>query len=252
MVWLLLLVVVIIAFYLIKNKVVIHLPSFFKKGFKLSSNKFGCYCATGKQGSGKTLYVITFLYDLRKRIPNMRVITNVKSFSDRNKDFVIYNDNFYDIINKFKDGTYNNSYVIFYDEIFTLLEKGKLDKSILSFISQLRKRNLYLITTAQEWLEINVTFRRYVRYQIDCNMISLPLFNCALSINKINDGYQMQWDNLQNEYIAPRIKTSIRKCSLKVANSYDTFEVIDENNNISSLKHNKYARHYANNLRVRA
>lgn len=180
---------------------------------------------------GKTLFVVSFLNDLRDQNKNLRVITNVKSYADRNKDYVIFNDNFYDIIEKFKNHTYNNNYVIFYDEIFTLLEKGKLNKSILSFISQLRKRKLYLITTAQEWLEINVTFRRYVRYQIDCSMFSLPLFNCAVSINKINDGYQMAWDNLQNEYVAPRILTKIRKCSLKYAQQYDTFEVIDENKN---------------------
>lgn len=92
----------------------------------------------------------------------------------------------------------------------------------------MRKRGLYLVTTAQEWLEINVTFRRYVRYQVDCSLFKLPLFNCAISVNKINDGYNMAWDNLQNEYIAPRLKTSIKKCSLKIANSYDTFEVINE------------------------
>lgn len=228
-------ILIILVFYIIKNKVVIHITSFFKKGFKLKNNKFGCYCATGKQGSGKTLYVITFINELKKIIPNMKVITNVESFANRNKDFVVFNNNFYDIIEKFKNGTYDKSYVIFYDEIFTLLEKGKLDKSILSFISQLRKRSLYLFTTAQEWLEINVTFRRYVRYQIECGMISLPLFNCALMINKINNAYLMSWDNIQNEYIAPRIKTSIRKCSLNYANQYDTFEIIDENKNINPI-----------------
>ena len=183
---------------------------------------------------GKTLFVITFLNELKQEIPNLKIVTNVKSFADKNKDFVIYNDNFYDIINKFKNGDYKNNYVIFYDEIFTLLEKGKLDKSILSFISQLRKRNLYLVTTAQEWLEINVTFRRYVRYQIECNMFALPFCKIALSINKVNNAYEMTWDNLQNEYIAPRIKTIIRKCGFKYAQQYDTFEIIDESKNINS------------------
>lgn len=59
-------------------------------------------------------------------------------------------------------------------------------------------------------------------------MMTLPFFNCALSINKVNDGYNMAWDQLQNEYVAPRLKTSIRKCNLKIANSYDTFEVIKD------------------------
>lgn len=159
---------------------------------------------------------------------NLKVITNVKSYADRNKDFCIFNNNFYDIIDKFKNGTYNTNYIIFYDEIFTLIEKGKLNRSILSFLSQLRKRGIYLVTTAQEWLEINVTFRRYVRFQVDCSMWNLPLFNCAFSVNEINDGYQMKWDNLENEYISPRIKTTIKKCSLAIANSYDTYETIQD------------------------
>lgn len=156
-----------------------------------------------------------------------KVITNVESYAKRNKDFCIYEPNFYKIIEGFKKGIFDTNYIIFYDEIFTLLEKGKLDRSILSFISQLRKRGIYLVTTAQEWLEINVTFRRYVRYQVDCSMINLPILG-AFSINEINDGYEMHWDNLQNEYVSPRLKTTIKKCSKSIADSYDTYEVIKE------------------------
>ena len=42
---------IIIIAYCIKNKVTIKFKSFFKKGFKLIDNHYGCYCATGKQGS---------------------------------------------------------------------------------------------------------------------------------------------------------------------------------------------------------
>ena len=165
--------------------------------------------------------------ELIKRGERHKVITNVKSFADNNKDFCIYENDFYTIIEKFNNGTYTNDYIIFYDELFTLLEKGKLNRSILSFISQLRKRSIYFCTTVQEWLDINVTFRRYVRFQIDCSMWNLPLFNCALSINRIHDGYQMKWDNDENDYVAPIISTTVKKCGLNIANSYDTFEVID-------------------------
>lgn len=155
-----------------------------------------------------------------------KVVTNVSSYAKKNPSFVIYEPNFYKIIENFENGTYTTDTIIFFDEIFTLLEKGKLDKGILAFISQLRKRKIYLVTTAQEWLEINVTFRRYVRFQVDCKLLSLPFTHTAISINEINDGYSMQWDNLQNEYVAPRIRTTIKKCVKKIADSYDTYEVI--------------------------
>lgn len=127
-----------------------------------------------------------------------------------------------------------SQYIIFYDEIFTLIEKGKLSKEMLSFISQMRKRHLYLYTTCQEWLELNVTFRRYVRYQVDCKMLNLKILNFAISINVIKDAYQMKWNNLENEYVCPIIKTTIKKCSKAIADSYDTFEVIKTSGNLIS------------------
>lgn len=154
------------------------------------------------------------------------VITNVLSYHLSHKSSSIYEADFgkiYEMLRRLEDCS---SYIIFYDEIFTLIEKGKLSLEMLSFLSQMRKRKLYFYTTAQEWLEINVTFRRYVRFQVECSMFNLPLFNCAFSINKIKDAYQMKWDNMENEYVCPTVRTTIKKCSKKLADSYDTFEVI--------------------------
>lgn len=188
------------------------------------------------KATGKTYSVID---TLSTQAINKTVITNVKSYADSHQDTSIYESDFGLIYEMLKDKEDCSNYIIFYDEIFTLIEKGKLSKEMLSFISQMRKRHLYLYTTAQEWLEINVTFRRYVRYQIQCKMINLKLFNCAISINEINDAYQMKWDNLENEYVCPRIKTTIKKCSLELANSYDTFEVIKTSGNLLAKPYKK-------------
>ena len=40
------------------------------------------------------------------------------------------------------------------------------------------------------------------------------------------DAEQLKWSNDDNEYIAPLVETTISKCNLSVANSYDTFEQI--------------------------
>ena len=45
-------------------------------------------------------------------------------------------------------------------------------------------------------------------------------------IKKMYDAEQMKWSNEENEYIAPLVETTISKCNLVVANSYDTFEQI--------------------------
>lgn len=140
-----------------------------------------------------------------------------------------YIDKIEDIIDyctKFKDNDEN--VIIFFDEIFTILEKQtRINKKILSFISQLRKRKIIFITTAQEWAEINITFRRYCRYQIDCNMFAFPIFDTALIFNSINDGDKIKWDNDAQEFIAPRVSANFAKGKLSVIKSYDTYETIN-------------------------
>lgn len=117
--------------------------------------------------------------------------------------------------------------IIFYDEIFTTLAKsGALKKDFLSFLSQLRKRKILLITTAQEWSEINITFRRYVRFQVVPDMFPMPLTKTALIIKYINDGDLIHWDNDAQDFVAPTIETSFSKANLEIVQLYDTFETI--------------------------
>lgn len=174
-----------------------------------------------------------FLIEYKLKYPRCRIITNVKSFNPF--DDTLYFTRFssimdYCIKNYSKPDNEKEQIIIFYDEIFTLLEKNKsLNVDILAFLSQLRKRKIILITTAQEWLEINITFRRYIRYQIDCNMITLPISKYAFCINSINDGDLIKWDNEINEYVAPRVMTKIFKGNKAIVDSYNTFETITTN-----------------------
>lgn len=214
-------------FYIITNKIHINWETFFRKGFKKLDNTFGLYCYVGKQGKGKTYSAIRFLMNYKKN--GYKIITNVKSFNVY--EDTIYFDNILDIINFCKNNIKDNrrdKYIIFFDEIFTILEKKtSINKEILSFISQLRKRNIIFITTAQEWAEINITFRRYCRYEIDCNMFALPFTNTAFIFNSINDGDGIRWDEQQQEFVAPRISANFGKCNKYIIDSYDTFETIN-------------------------
>lgn len=179
--------------------------------------------------SGKTYSAIKFLIE-RKMEKNYKILTNVKSFNafDDTQYFEKIDD-IIDYCTTFKDNDEN--VIIFFDEIFTILEKQtKINKKILSFISQLRKRHIIFITTAQEWSEINITFRRYVRYQIECNMFAIPIIHTAFIFNSINDGDLIKWDNDTQEFIAPRISANFAKCNRIIVESYDTFETINTAN----------------------
>lgn len=209
-IFIMLIIIVLIRF----RKTKIKFKTFFKKGFNAKRGRFGVYCYCGKQGSGKTYSVVEFL----KNQENVEIYSNIKSVSG--VDYTYFSG--FDELLKLKDKT---DCIIVYDEIFTALTKqSKMTTEVLDFLSQMRKRRIVFLTTAQEWLEINITLRRYCRYQVECSMFNI--FRTGILLKRVYNAELLKWDNLENEYIAPLIETTISKCNLSVANSYDTYEQI--------------------------
>lgn len=54
----------------------------------------------------------------------------------------------------------------------------------------------------------------------------MNLFGLGILTKRMYDAEQLKWSNEDNEYVAPLIETTLSKCNLSVANSYDTFEQI--------------------------
>lgn len=207
------LIVIIVAL----RKVKIKWLTFFQKGFKKESKPYGVYCYCGKQGKGKTYSVIEFLRNNKDK----KIYANINSL--KNIDYTYFSG--FEELLKLRN---EHDCIIVFDEIFTALTKtSKMNTEVLDFLSQMRKRRIIFITTAQEWLEINMTLRRYCRYQIECNMISF--LGYPILIKKMYDAEQMKWSQFDNEYIAPLIDTTISHGLKKVINSYDTFEQINSN-----------------------
>lgn len=188
--------------------------TFLKKGFRPVRGRFGVYCYCGKQGSGKTYSVVEFL----KNNKNTKIYANIKSLQGIEYEYIEGFDALLDLRSE-------TDCIIVYDEIFTALTKStKMSKEVLDFLSQMRKRRIIFITTAQEWLEIPMTLRRYCRFQIECSMRNILFL--GILIKHCYDAEQMKWSNEDNEYIAPLVETTISKCNLSVSKSYDTFEQI--------------------------
>lgn len=115
--------------------------------------------------------------------------------------------------------------IIFYDEIFTEITKNtKLSKEVLGFLAQMRKKHNIFITTCQEWLELPVSMRRFVRFDIKCKTYSI--FGKGFLVEKYENAEEMTWSQLDNEYIAPVIALKISKYNKRVVDKYDTWEVI--------------------------
>ena len=206
-------IVIIVAILINFRHVKIKFKTFFRKGFAPKRGRFGVYCYCGKQGSGKTYSAVEFLLNNK----DMPIYSNVSTIKGVKYEYFSGFEN----LLKLRDKT---DCIIFYDEIFTALTKSsKLNSEVLDFLSQMRKRRIIFITTAQEWLEINITLRRYCRFQIECSMHNF--LGLGILIKHMFDAEQMKWSNDDNEYVAP----TISKCNLKIAESYDTFEQIKTN-----------------------
>lgn len=212
MLYIILFVLILILFWKYRH-VHIKFKTFLKKGFRPNRGIFGVYCYCGKQGNGKTYSVVEFL----KSQQGKKIYANISSL--KGVEYTYFNG--FEELLKLRN---EHDCIIFYDEIFTSLTKSsKINTDVLDFLSQMRKRKIIFLTTAQEWLEIPVTFRRYCRYMINCKMFT---FFVGILKKNIHDAELMKWSNEDNDYIAPIIETTISKCNLEVARSYDTFEQI--------------------------
>lgn len=208
--------------------------TFKEKGAKADSGKFGVYSYNGAQGRGKTYSLTEFVYDNK----NLVIYSNFHFTDVINTHFeneLNYYDNGFESLMKIKNDLdsglikipVDKQLVIIYDELFQELMRGdKLSKEVLDFLSQMRKRKIIFLTSAQYWSEIPISFRRFVRYQIDCSFFNIPFLPFSILLKTFHDGDLIKWDNDSQDFVAPIIETSISKVRKNVFKSYDTFELI--------------------------
>lgn len=206
-----------------KFKVKVKFKTFLKRGFTPKRGAWGIYVYDGAQGKGKTYSLVEYIIDNRNSI---ELFSNIKGI--KNIDYTYYTgfDGLIDIKNKLDNGTLiydkEKQLVIIYDEIFSELTRySKLNKDVLDFLCQMRKRKIIFLTTAQYWAEIPLSFRRFVRYEVQCNMINI--LGLGILIKRFGDAENMKWDEEEQEHICPITETTITKCRKFIANSYDTY-----------------------------
>lgn len=176
-----------------------------------------------KAGKGKTYSLVEYLLDNKK---NIEVYCNIDGIENIDYTFYTGFEQLVQIKEQLDNGTLiydtDKQLVIVYDEIFTELQRySKLNKDVIDFLCQMRKRKIIFLTTAQEWAEIPLSFRRFCRYEIQCNMLNI--FGLGILIKRFGDAEQMKWDDELQEHVCPIVSTTITKCRRFIANSYDTF-----------------------------
>ena len=154
-------------------------------------NLYGLYIAVGRQGSGKTLFMIKLLIDNLKY--KSKIFSNINLYNidrdytkislstreDTITDVPLMLDMLDDDINVFNDS------IILLDEIHKDLDSrdfwSESSRKIQGFFSQLRKRNCLVLATAQYFMLIDNRVRKQCFNVFDMRKISNEMFNVVVS-----------------------------------------------------------------------
>lgn len=209
----------------------IRFNTFFHKGLPKIDDRFGVYFVTGRQGSGKTYYAIYLAlqqlgynfkkHDYKSEYP-FTIFTNIKSLDIPEVDIKYFT--------TIRDIEFNTTqYCIFIiDEIARKYDKNsRTDTQFYAFLNQCRKMHRVCILITQEWKELPMWIRRPAKFCIT-TMPTLLLNRFGIYKTIVGDAENMYLDKDTMEWECPPLKYIYYKRNMRIANTYDTFESINE------------------------
>lgn len=190
-----------------------------KKSPKPISDEWFNAVICGPQGSGKT-YLAVYLATLQSKNRCKYIKTNIKSLKLKGYE-VRYFEKIQEI---YKDTDNNCIYII--DEVSRKYDKSsRTDTNFYAWLMQSRKRCriVYLIT--QEFKELPMWIRRPLKRSYSTKPL---LFFKNIFITTIGDAENMILDKDSLEWTCPPLRFLIYKRNKCIADSYDTFEPINQ------------------------
>lgn len=201
-----------------------------KRGFPTGTVLF-----TGGQGKGKSLSATHYLERLKFNYPNLYIVSNIKLTI---ADLVIKSEEVADYIlmtKKDEDGN-ERPVAFFIDEIQTVLFSGKKAVSFETFkaICQQRKALKTIIGTMQEFLDLDIKYRRQLQAQVDC------FYFGPIQFELWKDPESLKFDPEKNDYVGRTKRINIWKRHDDAFNIYDTFEIVNATMDIDQSKRQQY------------
>lgn len=134
---------------------------------------YGHYMFCGSQGSGKTASVLWYA---EKLIRKHRKRFDITLYSNIGVGTPVEKTEIFDLISNFNIDDHSLRIVIL-DEVHTYFPRGSSDKEtrlirdrLVSIFSQLRKRNTYILSTAQVYGRLDKSLREQCLYMISCSV----------------------------------------------------------------------------------
>jgi len=199
---------------------------FYKTLFKKatpSKNSFpvGMVLFVGHQGAGKTISAVHYAQYLQEKYPDTLVFSNITLTGFTNFTRVDP-EALTDLLLK----DFGRTPVIYLlDEIQTLLrskKKGSLSADALMSIQQQRKANKTILGTLQEFLDLDISYRRQLRAQVQCR------HTANLQIEFWRDPSTLSYDPEKNDYSGKVMDIWIWKRHDDIYAKYDTYEIVKQ------------------------
>lgn len=206
----------------------IDFPTFVKKYTRPPLNQFpvGSRVYKGFQGSGKTLSMVKYAFDIQKAFPDCQIYSNIIINGLHNYTYIDSDQRLIEAL-ELQNGA--SGVLVLLDEAHLYFnKKSGISLDVLTAISQQRKDRRRLVFSSQIWEELDISLRKQVKEIVSCRC----LFH-KIQVNTLYDGETLSYDKLQGSYVAKKISTQIFKHYNDLYNSYDTRQKIVSNINYS-------------------
>lgn len=131
----------------------------------------GIVVFTGRQGAGKTLSAVNYIWKLSQRYPDVMIVSNCAlNLKDYKHDVIRYQG--YEHFAKLDNGY--KGIILFLDEIqseFNSLDSKNIDPVWFQVISMQRKRRLHVVGTAQIFSRVAKAWREQFSNVVECNSV---------------------------------------------------------------------------------
>lgn len=236
----------------------IEVKTFVKKRRRLGrSFPTGTIFFTGKQGAGKSLSATHYLSKIKEKYPDLYIYSNIKL---KIADKIIKSEEVADyILDRKIEGDACGEcgkcltgeickdqkeipIAFFLDEIQTVLFSGNKSVSFETFkaICQQRKALKTIIGTMQEFLDLDIKYRRQLQAQVECLHIG------AVQLELWKDPETLHFDEKKNDYVGRTFRVNIWKRHNEAYDIYDTFEIVDATMKMDTAKKQAHLKNTTN------
>lgn len=205
----------------------------------------------GYQGSGKTLSMVKYVYDILKDYPDCVVFSNIRLYNIPQLHYHQEYDEFDKVFYYKRDmGTYQFIHddellkhalmfrngemgvLVLLDEAHLYFnKKSGISLDVLTAISQQRKDRKKLVFSSQIWEELDISLRKQVKEIVNCRC----LFH-LLQFNTIYNGETLTYQRFidgSSGWNAKKLYSELFKHNDILYNSYNTYQKIITNQNYS-------------------